>query len=91
MGDFAKHHPISAFVLALFTLGFVATYWPVFVIAGVIAALGYGLHAFTVGYDRRALAKAQHRHLLAAHAAFEHHLVMAGDPRGTYGQYTPYC
>lgn len=88
---FASRHPLIICFLVFMGFGVVAAYWPVFVAAGVIAALGYGLYLFTLRYDRNTLTKAQHRRLLAAHADFEHHCLMAGDPRGVYGQYRPYC
>jgi hypothetical protein len=89
VGRFAAQHPYLTICLTLLGLGVVVTYWYVFALAAALVVAGWDLRAATVRYDRTLLARARHRQLLAAHADFEHHCLINGDPRGVYGQYPP--
>jgi hypothetical protein len=51
--------------------------------------LGSAPHITTRRDDQRQQAHARHRALIAAHADYEHHLWLSGDPRGYFGQFPP--
>jgi hypothetical protein len=51
----------------------------------VLSGIGYAAYLWGVRSDH----KQQLRREIAAHADYEHHLWMQGDPRGTYGRYPP--
>lgn len=80
------HHPIQLILLLLLAVGVIGAYPWLLIPALLAPAAWYGTQA----YDRRYQAHATHRRRLEARADFEHHLLINGDPRGTYGQYRPH-
>jgi hypothetical protein len=74
----------SAFVLLL-VVGFIVMFWWVIVAAlGVLLLWGLALYA-----SRCLDAREDARIALAARADQQHAWVLAGDERGTYGEYDP--
>jgi Flp pilus assembly protein TadB len=84
-------HPILLGCGILLGAATVVAFWPVFLTATILTAAGYGLYRWTLRYDHRYQLARIHREGLAARAAYEHHLLMAGHPAGIYGRYMPYC
>jgi hypothetical protein len=78
-----------AFLAVLIGVALVVKFWPVIVgVVGVIVAVDWGRrvvdrHADRVAAERRRVAG------LVARANREHQWVLAGDPRGTYGEFPP--
>ncbi|WP_072814258.1 hypothetical protein [Rhodococcus zopfii] len=88
--SFPSRHPVLTGLGALLVLGFVLEYWPLIVLAGVIAAT---MFAGSRLWDRHLQVKAQQeraRAALAARADYEHQQYIAGNPVGLFGQYTPH-
>jgi hypothetical protein len=74
----------AAFVLLL-VVGFVAMFWWIFaIIAGLALLAGAAWYV-----SHRLDARDATRLALAARADEQHALVLAGDDRGIYGEYTP--
>jgi hypothetical protein len=75
----------GALFMGLVFIGFVAMFWWV-----ILAVLGVALLAGVVWYVSRCLdARDAARLAIAARADEQHALVLAGDDRGIYGEYTP--
>jgi hypothetical protein len=75
----------GAMFALLLVIGFVAMFWWV-----IVAVLGVALLAVLVFYaERRIDAREDARAALVARADQQHALVLAGDDRGIYGEYTP--
>jgi hypothetical protein len=80
---------IAQLIGTLLLVGFVLKYW--WLIALVLAAVAawkhvprwWARHQATVDDEKRRLAA------IAARADQQHQCVLAGDPRGTYGDYPP--
>jgi hypothetical protein len=80
----AKHPVLLGFAI-LFGMA-ALTAWPWLLIPLFMApAAWYG----TLWHDRRYQQLRYHRQALAAHADYEHHALIYGDPRGWYGAYPP--
>lgn len=88
MNGSAKHPVWSALGLLL-GLGFVLAYWPLFVVAGIIAFVGWVTWQACKHLDARSRWILQRRADLNARADWEDYLWRMGDPRGTYGRFPP--
>lgn len=66
----------------------VAWFWWIAAAIAVIILWKLAAHAIHTHHTTALEARAQ-REVLAARATEEHALVLAGDPRGVYGQYEP--
>jgi hypothetical protein len=75
----------GALFMGLVFIGFVAMFW--WVIVAVLGALLLAALAFYV--SRCIEAREEARLAIAARADEQHALVLAGDDRGIYGEYTP--
>jgi hypothetical protein len=74
----------AAFTLLL-VLGFVVMFWWIFAIIAGIVVLGTAGWYLACRIDARDAALAA----IAARADEQHALILAGDDRGIYGEYTP--
>ena len=80
---------MRALIVVLLVVGIVASCW-----SGIVAALGavvlfVALLAGAFYLARRVDARHEDRAALVARADQQHEWVLAGDERGTYGDYTP--
>jgi hypothetical protein len=86
-------HPIFMGLAILIGLCVLVAFWKFFVaivlIGGTIAAITLAAIFAAQRHRKRADSEYQRKAALAAHADYEHHLWMQGDPRGFYGQYPP--
>lgn len=79
---FWRRHPAFTGMAALLAAWLLVEGW--YVTVGVTAAI---VVVLTVRRTRL-LRRVRHR-ALRAHADFEHHMLLAGDQRGTFGRYPP--
>jgi hypothetical protein len=87
--SFAEEHPILLGLGIIFGMAAVVAWWPLFLTLGVLAGFGYAAYRIGVSYREQRTAQQAYRRALAAHADYEHHLWMQGNPIGFYGQYPP--
>jgi hypothetical protein len=80
-----RHSGGGAMFTLLLVLGFVVMFWWVFAIIGGIVVLGIAGWLLARHLDARDAA----RDAITARADQQHAWILAGDDRGTYGDYVP--
>lgn len=76
-------------VMLLLVVGFIGVHWKLIaaIAAGVLAVRWY--RAWDAQRREQLAAAAAERAAIATRADRQHNQVLRGDPRGTYGEYTP--
>lgn len=89
MLKWAGTNPVYIGVVILFGAGFIMAYPLASVFVLTVVAAGIGFVRWMIRLDKRSWEQIGRRQALIAHADYEHHLVMNGDPRGWFGQFPP--